>query len=223
MQNFVIETLKREFKLYARFRGAWLQPLLFFIMIAGIFAIILGDGPDRLRLNAPGIVWVGVVLSLILSQESVFHADNESGSLEMILLSPAPQTILIILKILAHTIAVGVPLLLVALGVAWIFDVSLSGISGLAATLSLSIPALCLVGAIATALTVHLKRGGVLLAILVLPLMAPIVLFGSSATEAALSGLALLPHLAILGALLLLLLVLAPITCLFALRIGAEG
>lgn len=223
MQPFVIETIKRELKQYARHRGAWLQPLLFFMMVAGIFSIVLGDVPERLRLNAPGILWVGVVLSLILSQESVFYSDNESGSLEALLLSPVAQSVVLAIKVLVHALAVGLPLLCLTVLVAWIFDVSIQGIKGLALSMSLCIPALSFVAAIATALTVQLKQGGVLLAILVLPLMAPIILFGSNATQAAIEQLPMLPHLAILLALLLLLLVLAPITCLFALRISAEN
>jgi len=223
IHSYVIETTKRELKQYARRRGVWLQPMLFFIMVAGIFSIVLGDIPERLQMNAPGILWVGVVLSLILSQESIFYTDNESGSLEALLLSPMAQTVVLAIKVVVHALAVGLPLLCLAVLVAWIFGVSSEGIKGLVLSMSLCIPTLSFVASIATALTVQLKQGGVLLAILVLPLMAPIVLFGSNATQAAIEHLPILPHIAILFALFLLLLLLAPITCLFALRICAES
>lgn len=221
--HLAIITFKRECKLYARHQGAWLQPLLFFVMIAGIFAMVLGDAPDRLRENAPGIIWVGVMISLILSQETVFYTENESGSLEALLLCPASQYMILSVKILSHILAVGLPLLAMALVFALLFDVPSAGLKGLALSLCLGIPCLSLIGAIASALTVQLKRGGILLAILVLPLMAPIVLFGSSATQAALQNLPILPHLSLLLAEFLLLLFLAPKTCLFALRMAAEG
>lgn len=223
MKNIALAAFKRECKLYARHRGVWLQPLLFFVMTAGIFAMVLGDVPNRLQDNAPGILWVGVLLSLILSQETVFHVENESGSLEALLLAPAPQSLILLVKIFAHSVVVGVPLMAISLFLALLFEVPSQGLKGLALSLGLGIPCLSLIGSMASALTVHLKRGGILLAILVLPLMAPVVLFGSSATLASLHHHPISPHISLLLAELLLLFFLAPITCLFALRMAAEN
>lgn len=223
MSKIALAAFKRECKLYARHKGAWIQPVIFFVMMAGIFAMVLGDVPNRLQENAPGILWVGVLLSLILSQETIFYSENESGSLEALLLAPVSQYLILLVKICTHVLAVGIPLISSALVFALIFNVPFQGLTGLAVSLSLGVPCLSLIAAIASSLTVHLKRGGVLLAILVLPLMAPVVLFGSSATFASLQHLPILPHVSLLLAELLLLLFLTPITCLFALRIAAES
>jgi heme exporter protein B len=221
--QILVSSFSREFKLYSRRSGEWLQPLIFFIIILGIFSITLGNYPEKIKENLPGILWVGVVLSLILSQESVFYTDKESGLLDILLLLPTMPTIVILAKILTHTIVVGLPLLFASLLSGLMFELPLQTLWGLFFSLSIGIPSISLICAIASTLTLSLKRGGVLLAILVLPLLAPIVLFGISATTAAMEKLPITSHLSIMAALLLLLLGLAPLTCLFGLRISTQG
>lgn len=223
MKSIILGTLRREMRLYCRNLGECCQPLIFFIMFVAVFALMLGKSPIELQENAIGIIWSAFVLCLILSQQSVFYTDHESGVLEQILLSPQPKILIILSKILAHSFFVGLPLVVLALISAFLFDVKSQTLWGIAVSLCLCLPSLSLLAGISSALTLSLKKGGLLLAILVLPLMAPIVLFGAGASHAASTGAPLLAHFAILLALLILLLPIAPLTCLFALETSCEN
>lgn len=222
MLDLIFSSFQREFKLYFRKPGEWVQPIVFFIILTGLFALILGESQVSLRRLAPGMLWMCLVLGFMLSQESVFFSDKESGVLQDLLLHPHVVVCVILCKILAHTFIVGIPLLLIALLSAFLFDIELNLLPAMALSFLISFPSLSLVGGIASALTLGLKRGGLLLGILVLPLMAPVILFGCAATKAVCEGLPLLPHLALLLSVLLILLLITPIICVFALKVSAE-
>jgi len=167
----------------------------------------------------PGIIWVAALLATLLSLDSLFRSDHEDGSLEQILLMPQPLSVLVLGKIAAHWLATGLPLLLMApvLGVLLHLETSTLGV--LVASLALGTPVLSLVGAIGMALVVGLRRGGMLLSLLVLPLYVPVLIFGAGAVAQTQMGLPYAGQLALLGALLALALSLAPWACAAALRV----
>lgn len=214
--------IRRDLLLALRRRAQILNPLVFFVIVVTLFPLGLGPEPNLLQKLAPGVLWVAALLSAMLSLEAMFHSDFEDGSLEQLLLAPQPVFITIIAKVLTHWLLSGLPLLLLAPLLALWLHLSPEAIVVLLASLALGTPVLSLIGAIGVALTVGLRRGGVLLSLLVLPLYIPVLIMGAGAVDAAASGLAAGAHLSILGALLLLALSLAPWAAGAALRISVE-
>ena len=218
-----LATLKRELQLALRRRSDLVNPLIFFLMVATLFPLGVSPEPTVLATLAPGVVWVAALLSTLLAMDSMFRSDYEDGSLEQILLSPQPLFIVVLGKVCAHWIMTGLPLTLMAPLIAVMLFLPTEGMSGLMLSLLLGTPTLSLVGAIGAALTVGLRKGGVLISLLVLPLYIPVLIFGTAAVEAAVTGLPLAGHLALLGALLALGVALAPIAIAAALRISVSG
>ncbi|MDA1107490.1 MAG: heme exporter protein CcmB [Proteobacteria bacterium] len=214
--------IRRDLLLALRRRAQILNPLVFFVIVVTLFPLGLGPEPNLLQKLAPGVLWVAALLSAMLSLEAMFHSDFEDGSLEQLLLAPQPVFITVIAKVLTHWLLSGLPLLLLAPLLALWLHLSPDAIVVLLASLALGTPVLSLIGAIGVALTVGLRRGGVLLSLLVLPLYIPVLIMGAGAVDAAASGLAAGAHLSILGALLLLSLSLAPWAAGAALRISVE-
>lgn len=214
--------IRRDLLLALRRRAQILNPLVFFVIVVTLFPLGLGPEPNLLQKLAPGVLWVAALLAAMLSLEAMFHSDFEDGSLEQLLLAPQPVFITIIAKVLTHWLLSGLPLLLLAPLLALWLHLSPEAIVVLLASLALGTPVLSLIGAIGVALTVGLRRGGVLLSLLVLPLYIPVLIMGAGAVDAAASGLAAGAHLSILGALLLLSLSLAPWAAGAALRISVE-
>lgn len=214
--------IRRDLLLALRRRAQILNPLVFFVIVVTLFPLGLGPEPNLLQKLAPGVLWVAALLSAMLSLEAMFHSDFEDGSLEQLLLAPQPVFITVIAKVLTHWLLSGLPLLLLAPLLALWLHLSPDAIVVLLASLALGTPVLSLIGAIGVALTVGLRRGGVLLSLLVLPLYIPVLIMGAGAVDAAASGLAADAHLSILGALLLLSLSLAPWAAGAALRISVE-
>ncbi|MDO9371318.1 MAG: heme exporter protein CcmB [Gammaproteobacteria bacterium] len=214
--------IRRDLLLAMRRRAQILNPLVFFVIVVTLFPLGLGPEPNLLQKLAPGVLWVAALLAAMLSLEAMFHSDFEDGSLEQLLLAPQPVFITIIAKVLTHWLLSGLPLLLLAPLLALWLHLSPDAIVVLLASLALGTPVLSLIGAIGVALTVGLRRGGVLLSLLVLPLYIPVLIMGAGAVDAAASGLAAGAHLSMLGALLLLSLSLAPWAAGAALRISVE-
>jgi len=212
----------RDLTLYIRHRGEWASPLLFFIMIASLFPIMIGNDPKTLSKLAPFVIWICVVLSLLMSLETIFRSDYQEGTLEQFVLSPYPLSILLFGKCIAHCLAMGFPLLIVAILFGLLLNVSEQGIIVLWVSLLLGIPSLSIVGGIGAALTIGLQRGGILLAILILPLMIPIVIFGANAVAAANQDLPYHSEILLMGAFLLFVLALGPIATAAALRVSIE-
>lgn len=215
--------LKRDLLLAFRSKSDLLNPLIFFLMVATLFPLGVSPEPGFLALLAPGLVWVAALLATLLSMDSLFRADFEDGTLEQALLSPQPLILIVLARVLAHWIMTGLPLTLMAPLLGLMLFLPADGMGGLMLSLLLGTPTLSLIGAIGAALTVGLRKGGVLISLLVLPLYIPVLIFGSGAVQAAVTGLPLAGYLALLGAMLALGVVLAPLAIGAALRISVSG
>lgn len=218
-----VQTLKRDMVLAFRRKSELVNPLIFFLIVVTLFPIGVSPEPQFLAELAPGLLWVAALLATLLSMESLFRADFEDGSLEQLLLSPQPLFMVVLAKVSAHWLMSGLALTLVAPVLAVMLFLPAEGMPGLMLSLLLGTPTLSLIGAIGAALTVGLRRGGVLISLLVLPLYIPVLIFGSSAVQAAITGLPLGGYFALLGALLALALALAPLATGAALRISVSG
>lgn len=218
-----LQTFKRDLVLAFRRKSELVNPLIFFLIVVTLFPIGVSPEPQFLAQLAPGLLWVAALLSTLLSMESLFKADFEDGSLEQLLLSPQPLFMVVLAKVFAHWLMSGLALTLVAPILAIMLFLPFEGMPGLMLSLLLGTPTLSLIGAIGAALTVGLRRGGVLISLLVLPLYIPVLIFGSSAVQAAITGLPLGGYFALLGALLALALALAPLATGAALRISVSG
>lgn len=202
--------VRRDLVLAMRRRSEIANPVLFFILVITLFPLGIGAQPKLLQAIAPGIIWVSALLATMLSLDSLFRSDFDDGSLEQILLSPYPTSILVLGKITAHWLTTGLPLLIVAPLLAVFLGMPSQALSVLLLTLLLGTPVLSLIGAVGVALTVGLRRGGMILSLLVLPLFVPVLIFASNAVEMASSGLPVTAQINILISMLLMALVLAP-------------
>ena len=223
LHGLFLAVLKRDLLLSYRRRSDLVNPLIFFLMVATLFPLGVSPEPDFLAQLAPGVVWVAALLSTLLSMDSVFRSDFEDGTLEQTLLSPQPLFVVVLGKVIAHWMLTGLPLALLAPVLGIMLFLPDGGMSGLMISLLLGTPTLSLVGAIGAALTVGLRKGGVLISLLVLPLYIPVLIFGTSAVQAAVTGLPLGGYLALLGAMLALGIVMAPLAIGAALRISVSG
>ena len=216
-------TLKRDLVLMLRRRGEVLNPLVFFALVITLFPIGISPDPDLLAMIAPGLLWVAALLAALLSLDSLFRSDYDDGSLEQLLLAPQPLSALALAKVTVHWLLTGLPLALMAPILGIMLALPAGSYLVLAISLALGSASLSLIGAIGAALTVGLARGGVLLSLLVLPLYIPVLIFGAGAVQAAIFGDAVMAHLAILGALLAVALMLAPWAIAASLRISING
>jgi heme exporter protein B len=214
--------LRRELQIALRSPGNIVNPLMFFVIAVTLFPLGGGSDPAFLASIAPGVVWVTALLAVMLSMESLFRADFEDGSLEQLLLSPQPLYFQLLTKIFAHWLMSGLPLVVLAPVLAYMLALPAEGYAALVLSLLLGTPTLSLIGAIGMALTVGLSRSGLLLAVLVLPLSIPVLVFGAGIVENALNGLPVSGLLAILGALLTLATTLSPLAIAAALRISVN-
>jgi heme exporter protein B len=181
--------LLRDIKLAARSGGSAALALSFFALVATL--VPLGIGPD-LRLLARvagGVLWVGAVLSALLSLDRLFQGDFEDGSLDLIALSPLPLELTSLAKIAAHWLSTGLPLTLLSPLLALLFNLPGPATGVLFVSLLIGTPAVSAIGAIGASLTLSLKRGGLILPLIILPLLAPVVIFGAGAVSATLDGL----------------------------------
>lgn len=214
-----IAVLRRDLLVAARRRSDWLNPLVFYVIVVTLFPLGIGPDGDLLRQIAPGVLWVAALLATLLAIEGLFRSDYDDGSLEQLVLSGQPLSVLVLAKVLAHWLITGLPLLLLSPLMAIVLQLKPASIPALLASLLLGTLTLSLIGGIGAALTVSLRRGGVLLALLILPLFIPVLIFGSSAVIAAEGGFAIEAQLSLLGALCLLALAFAPLAIAASLRI----
>ena len=212
--------IRRDLTLVWRRRGDAINPILFALIVVALFPLSVGPEPENLRRIAAGVIFVAILLAGLLALDTLFRSDYEDGSLEQLVISPHPLSLLLACKIAVHWLTTALPLIVVAplLGELLHIDPSLHGV--LPAALLLATPLLSLVGAVCVALTVGMQRSGMLLALLVLPLYVPVLIFGAGACNAAQMALPYLAPLLWLGAALVLALVLAPLACAAALRIS---
>lgn len=214
--------LRRDLAAALRRGSEWSNPLIFFLMVCSLFPLGIGPDPTLLGVLAPGIVWVVALLASLLATDHLFRGDFDDASLEQMLLSPMPLYPQVIAKVLAHWLMTGLPLSLLSPLLALILQMPSGGIGVMTVSLLLGSGALSFIGAIAAALTVGLRKGGLLLSLITLPLYIPVLIFGSSAVQAGAQGLPFGPQLAILAAFLLAALALAPIAISAALRISMD-
>ncbi len=212
--------LKRDLLLYYRHRAELLNPLLFFIIVVTLFPLGISPEVRILEIIAPGVIWVAALLAAMLSLDNLFRSDFEDGSLEQMALSPHALPLLVLAKVFAHWLVTGLPLLLLAPLLGVFLFLPQEATPALLLTLLLGTPVLSLIGAIGVALTVGLRRGGMLLSLLVLPLYIPVLIFAANAVNVAAAGFPITGQLYLLGALLSLSLTLAPFATAAALRIS---
>jgi len=215
-----IELLKRDLRLAMRRRAEIANPLLFFVMVIVLFPLGVGAEPNLLERMSAGVVWVAALLAALLTLDSIVRSDFEDGTLEQLLLSAQPLSVMVLAKVVAHWLVTGLPLLLVAPLLAMLLGMKSEAMGTLMLSLLLGTPVLSLIGAIGVALTVGLRRAGVILSLLVLPLYVPVLIFGAAAVDAAASGLPVAGQLYILAAFLAMALSLAPVAAASALRIS---
>jgi len=199
------------------------NPLLFFAMVVALFPLGLGPAPDKLADFAPGILWIIALLSNLLTSDGVFRSDFDDGSLEQLMLSPQPLYMSVLSYVTAHWLITGLLLALVSPVFALMLNLPTEAIATLFLSLLLGTALLSLLGAIGAALTVGLKRGGMLISLLILPFYMPVLIFGSAAVKAAVTGAPAGPYLAIIGAMLCLAVALAPIAIAAGLRISVDA
>ncbi len=213
----------RDLVLATRIGGGGAMAVGFFIVAAALYP--LGVGPELvlLRRIAPGVLWTAALLSCLLSLDRLFQADEEDGTLDLLLLSSFSPTGLILTKVFSHWLTTGLPLIIATPYVALSFNLEYASIMTLIASMILGTPTLSLVGAVGAALTVGIRRGGMLLSLLLLPLYIPVLIFGAGSVEASLFGIGPEAHLIVLLALLLGALALCPIAAASALRLHVRS
>lgn len=221
LQAFVF-LLRRDLLLALRNRAEYIMPLLFYVLVIMLFPLALGALPELLSRIAPGVIWVAALLAALLSLTSIFRSDFDDGSLEQILLSAHPVSILVLAKVLAHWLVTGLPLLLMTPLLAQMLGLPDRALPMLLLTILLGTPILSLIGAIGVALTVGLRKGGIILSLLVLPLYIPVLIFAASAVDGSVMGLDVSAQIYMLAAFLLLSLSLSPWATAAALRMSAS-
>ncbi|WP_341938781.1 heme exporter protein CcmB [Marinimicrobium sp. C2-29] len=216
-------TLRRDLLLSGRNPGDWVNPLVFFLI--AITLIPLGVSPERelLALLAPGLLWVMALLATLLSLDGLFRSDFDDGALEQMLVSPQLLYFTVLAKVLAHWLVTGLPLTLLAPVLGVMLALPADGFVALCVSLLLGTATMSLVGAVGAALTVSLRRGGLLLSLIVMPLYVPVLIFGASAVSNAALGSAVGGQLAVLGVFSALALMLAPLAAAAALRICVDS
>jgi heme exporter protein B len=213
---------RRDLTLASRRKSDAAAPLLFFIVVATLFPLGLGPEPEMLRRIGPGVLWVGALLATMLSMTRLFASDYEDGTLEQMALSPEPFAALVYGKLAAHWLVTGLPVIVAAPLLGLQYGLPGDTIAVLAASLAIGTPLLSLVGAIGAALTLGVRGGGMLMALLVLPLYVPALVFGAGAVEAGAAGTGAEPHLSLLGACLALAAFFAPWAITASLRLALE-
>lgn len=214
--------LRRDLRLSLRSGVDSAHPLIFFVIALTLFPLGVGPSPEILERIGIGVIWVLALLAVMLSLDRLFQADAEDGSLEQLALADLPLELIVLAKCLAHWLLSGLVLVIASPFLALLLHQSVDAMGVLALALLLGTPALTLIGSIGAALLIGARRGGVLIALLVLPLYIPILIFGVSAVESEVMGLGGSAQLLILGAILLTALALTPFAAAAALRLSIE-
>jgi len=211
-----------ELRVAFRHRAEIANPLWFFLMVITLFPLAIGPDPQLLARLTPGIIWVAALLSSLLALERLFRDDFQDGSLEQLMLLPLPLPAVVLAKVMAHWTVTGLPLLILSPLAALLLGMDVYGWKIMALTLLLGTPTLGFLGAPGVGLTVGLKRGGVLLSVLVLPLTIPLLIFAAAAMDAEAMHLPVEGYMAILGALLAGSATLSPFATAAALRVSMQ-
>jgi heme exporter protein B len=214
--------IRRDLLLAFRRRSDVLITMFFFVIVVTLFPLGVGPEVPLLRTMAPGILWVAALLASMLGLGRLFALDYADGTLEQMLLTPEPLSVIVIGKVIAHWLVAGLPLVVIAPLLAVQFDLPGESVAVLFYSLLIGTPVLSLIGAIGAALTLGVRGGGVLISLLVLPLYIPVLIFGAGAVGAEASGLGSAAHLLLLGGLLAGAAALAPWATAASLRISLE-
>ena len=213
----------RDMRLAVRVGGGALMGALFFLIVVVMVPFAVGPDLKLLARIGPAILWLGALLASLLALDRLFATDYEDGSLDLLMTAPMPLELAVAAKAIAHWLTTGLPLVVIAPLLGLMLNVEMKAMGALMLTLAAGTPALTFIGLIGAALSVALRRGGLLLAVLVLPLTIPVLIFGVAAAEAAITGPAPFgPPFTILCALSLASLVLGPFAAAAALRYGLE-
>ena len=220
--NPTLRLMRRDLLLAYRGIGEVLMPLMFFIMVTALFPLALDPDPTLLRTLAPGVIWVAALLAGLLAQDALFRHDQDDGTLEQLLLSPHSLELMALGKVFSHWLVTGLPVVLISPLMAMLLAFPAKAMPVMMVGLLLGTPVLSLLGAVGAALTVGLRREGMLVPILILPLTTPVLIFGARSAALAADGDPAVAPLYLLGSLLALAATLAPFAIAAALRISNE-
>ncbi len=218
-----LATLRRDLLLAYRRRSDFMNPLAFFLIVCSLFPLGIGPNPQQLALLAPGILWVVALLACMLASDTLFRHDFDDGSLEQMILSPAPLYLQVMAKTLSHWLLTGFPLTLLSPLLAVLLQLPSSGLLALCLSMAIGSASLSFIGAIGAGLTVGLRKGGLLLSLIILPLYIPVLIFGVSTVKSAVDGLPYIGTLAVLGAFLAMAVTLAPLAIAAAVKISVDN
>jgi heme exporter protein B len=221
--SFFFAAIKRDLLLAFRHRNDIVNPLAFFLMVAVLFPLGVSPEAKFLAQVAPGVIWVAALLASLLSVDGIFRTDFDDGSLEQMLVSPQPLVLLVLAKVISHWLISGFCLALMSPLLAMMLFLPPQGLFALVISLLLGTPTLSLIGAIGAGLTVGLRKGGILISLLVLPLYIPVLIFGAGTVQAGTMGMPIGGYLALLGAVLVVSMMLAPFAIVAALKISVRG
>lgn len=223
MSGWAMALFKRDLRLSVRIGGSALVGVLFFLAVVTVIPFGVGPDLNLLARIGPAILWIGALLATLLGLDRLFQADREDGTLDLMMMSARPLELVVLVKCLAHWIATGLPLVVAAPLLAVFLNLDPVSMGAVTATLLVGTPALTLIGAIGASLTVSLRRGGLLLAVLVIPLAIPVLIFGVSAADAAIHDpVPFLTPFLILCALTLIAAVVGPVASAAALRFSSD-
>ncbi len=218
-----VATLKRDLLLAGRHPGEWINPLVFFLIAITLIPLGVGPEAELLAVLAPGILWVMALLATLLSLDGLFRSDFDDGALEQCLVSPSLLYLTVLAKVLAHWLVTGLPLTLMSPLLGLMLALPEGGYWVLCLSLMIGTATMSLIGSVGAALTVSLRRGGLLLSLIVMPLYIPVLIFGASAVNDAALGNDVGVALAVLGTFGALAAVLAPLAAAAALRICVDS
>ncbi len=210
--------LKRDLLLAFRNPGDYATPVIFFVVSTTLFSFAAGTDNQLLKAIGPGVIWVAALLASMLSLDGIFRSDFEDGTLEQMLLAPAPMSLLVLAKIITHWISTGLPLVAASPLLGILMNLDSFSIAILAVTIALSTPVFSLIGAFGASLVVTQKKAGVLLSLLTLPLCIPVLIYSVSAVIAAAAELPVTGHISLLCAFLVFSLTVAPFATAGSLR-----
>jgi heme exporter protein B len=214
--------VRRDLRLGLRRSFDSLQPLLFFVLALTLFPLGVGPAPQVLERIGVGVIWVLALLAVMLSLDRMYQSDADDGSLDLMAQGVLPLELIALARCLAHWLAAGLPLVILSPLLGTLIQLPASALPPLALGLLLGTPALTLIGAVGAALTIGARRGSALLALIVVPLYIPVLIFGVGAVEGAVIGLGGRAQFLILGAMLLAALALTPFATAAALRLALE-
>tara|TARA_R110001599_G_scaffold143806_4_gene324992 strand:- start:1878 stop:2546 length:669 start_codon:yes stop_codon:yes gene_type:complete len=220
MTGRFFQVICRDVMLAFRQGSAVTLSLSFFVIVIVLFPLGVGPELSILARIGPGVLWVAALLACLLTLDRLFQADFEDGALDLLMIGPLPVELLVLAKVFAHWLTSILPLIIVAPVLALSLNIHAEGILALTSALLIGTPTLSLIGAVGAALTVGMRRGGVLLSLLVLPLYIPVLIFGVAAVDAAIAQLSVAPHLLLLGGISLGALVLGPVAAAAGLRLS---